>query len=310
MSTILITGGTGLLGSALTKLLLSEGHKVIILTRNPKPSNQPDIEYAKWDGKSETIDKNAVSSADYIIHLAGAGVADKRWSEDRKKEIVESRTQSSALIIKALQEIPNHVEAVVSASAIGYYGDDEKRGPKKKSFTEEMRPDKEFLGETCRLWEESIEPVQKEGKRLVKLRIGIVLSNDGGALPEFKKPIKFGIAGVLASGKQVVSWIHINDVCRMFLFAIQNKNLQGVYNAVAPTPVRNKELTILLAEKMKGRFFVDLHVPAFALKIMLGEMSVEVLKSATVSCEKIRTEGFNFLYPTIEAALENLVNRK
>jgi len=310
MSTILITGGTGLLGSALTKLLLSEGHKVIILTRNPKPSNQPDIEYAKWDGKSGTIDKNAVSSADYIIHLAGAGVADKRWSEDRKKEIVESRTQSSALIIKALQEIPNHVEAVVSASAIGYYGDDEKRGPKKKSFTEEMRPDKEFLGETCRLWEESIEPVQKEGKRLVKLRIGIVLSNDGGALPEFKKPIKFGIAGVLGSGKQVVSWIHINDVCRMFLFAIQNKNLQGVYNAVAPTPVRNKELTILLAEKMKGRFFVDLHVPAFALKIMLGEMSVEVLKSATVSCEKIRTEGFNFLYPTIEAALENLVNGK
>lgn len=310
MSTILITGGTGLLGSALTKLLLSEGHKVIILTRNPKPSNQPDIEYAKWDAKSETIDKNAVSSADYIIHLAGAGVADKRWSEDRKKEIVESRTQSSALIIKALQEIPNHVEAVVSASAIGYYGDDEKRGPKKKSFTEEMRPDKEFLGETCRLWEESIEPVQKEGKRLVKLRIGIVLSNDGGALPEFKKPIKFGIAGVLGSGKQVVSWIHINDVCRMFLFAIQNKNLQGVYNAVAPTPVRNKELTILLAEKMKGRFFVDLHVPAFALKIMLGEMSVEVLKSATVSCEKIRTEGFNFLYPTIEAALENLINGK
>ena len=310
MSTILITGGTGLLGSALTKLLLSEGHKVIILTRNPKPSNQPDIEYAKWDAKSETIDKNAVSSADYIIHLAGAGVADKRWSEDRKKEIVESRTQSSALIIKALQEIPNHVEAVVSASAIGYYGDDEKRGPKKKSFTEEMRPDKEFLGETCRLWEESIEPVQKEGKRLVKLRIGIVLSNDGGALPEFKKPIKFGIAGVLGSGKQVVSWIHIHDVCRMFLFAIQNKNLQGVYNAVAPTPVRNKELTILLAEKMKGRFFVDLHVPAFALKIMLGEMSVEVLKSATVSCEKIRTEGFNFLYPTIEAALENLVNGK
>ncbi len=310
MSTILITGGTGLLGSALTKILLAEGHKVIVLTRNAKTSNRPDIEYAKWDVKSETIDKNAVSAADFIVHLAGAGVADKRWSSDRKKEIVDSRTQSSALLLKALKEVPNHVEAVISASAIGYYGDDEKRGPKKKSFTEEMHPDKEFLGETCRLWEESIEPVQKEGKRMVKLRIGIVLSNDGGALPEFKKPIKFGIAGVLGSGKQVVSWIHIEDVCRMFLFAIQNKSMQGAYNAVAPTPVRNKELTILLAEKMKGRFFVDVHIPAFALKIMLGEMSVEVLKSATVSCEKIRSEGFDFYYPTIETALENLVNGK
>ncbi|MGI8636778.1 MAG: DUF1731 domain-containing protein, partial [Segetibacter sp.] len=122
--------------------------------------------------------------------------------------------------------------------------------------------------------------------------------------------IKFGIAGVLGSGKQVVSWIHIEDVCRMFLFAIQNKSMQGAYNAVAPTPVRNKELTILLAEKMKGRFFVDVHIPAFALKIILGEMSVEVLKSATVSCEKIRSEGFDFYYPTIETALENLVNGK
>ncbi|MGI8635808.1 MAG: TIGR01777 family oxidoreductase, partial [Segetibacter sp.] len=223
MSTILITGGTGLLGSALTKILLAEGHKVIVLTRNAKTSNRPDFEYAKWDVKSETIDKNAVSAADFIVHLAGAGVADKRWSSDRKKEIVDSRTQPSALLLKALKEVPNHVEAVISASAIGYYGDDEKRGPKKKTFTEEMHPDKEFLGETCRLWEESIEPVQKEGKRLVKLRIGIVLSNNGGALPEFKKPIKFGIAGVLGSGKQVVSWIQIEDVCRMFLFAIQNK---------------------------------------------------------------------------------------
>jgi uncharacterized protein (TIGR01777 family) len=310
MSTILITGGTGLLGSALTALLTAKGHSVTILSREQKPSDNPYISYALWNVKEQTIDNNAVAQADYIVHLAGAGVADKRWTKERKKEIVESRTQSSALLVKAIKEIPNKVKAVISASAIGYYGDDKKRPAKKAAFTEEMRPDTEFLGETCRLWEESIEPVQKEGKRLVKLRIGIVLSNNGGALPEFKMPVKFGIAGVLGSGKQVISWIHINDLCQMFLFAIDNESMQGVYNAVAPTPVRNKDLTILLAEKMKGRFFIHAHVPVFALRLMLGEMSVEVLKSTTVSAEKIRIEGFAFTYPTIERALENLVNEK
>lgn len=310
MSTILITGGTGLLGSALTKLLTEKGHKVIVLSRKLKSSDNANISYSSWDVKAQTIDKKAVSAADYIVHLAGESVAEKKWTKDRKKEIVESRTQSSKLLVTALQQADNQVKAVISASAIGYYGDDVKRMPKKKAFTEDMHPDKDFLGETCRLWEESIEPVQKHGKRLVKLRIGIVLSNDGGALPEFKRPVKFGIAGVLGSGQQVVSWIHIEDLCRMFLFAIENESLQGVYNAVAPAPVTNKDLTMLLAEKIKGRFFVHMHVPAFALKAMLGQMSIEVLKSATVSCEKIRTAGFSFSYPSIEKALDNLIKGK
>lgn len=310
MSTILITGGTGLIGSALSKMLTAKGHKVIILSRAQEPSTDSNISYAVWDVKAQTIDRLAVAEVDYIVHLAGAGVADQKWTPDRKKEIIESRTESSALLVKALKEIPNKVKAVISASAIGYYGDDEKRTARKKTFTEDMRPDKEFLGETCRLWEESIEPVQSIGKRLVKFRIGIVLSNEGGAFTEFKKPVKFGIAGVLGSGKQIVSWIHIEDLCRMFVFAIENETVRGVYNAVAPTPVRNKELTLLLAQKMKGRFFVHMHVPVFVLKAMLGQMSAEVLKSATVSCEKIRTEGFSFLYPSIETALDNLVKEK
>lgn len=307
MSTILITGGTGLIGTALTKLLTTAGHKVIILSRSNKTSDNDKISYALWDVKKQTYDAASFSSADYIIHLAGAGVADKKWTRDRKKEIIESRTESSALIIKALQAVSNKVKAVISASAIGWYGDDEKRTPRRKCFTEEMRADKEFLGETCRLWEESIEPVQQLGKRTVKLRIGIVLSNDGGALPEFKKPIRFGIAGVLGSGKQVISWIHIEDLCRMFLYAIEHEQVEGVYNAVAPIPVRNKELTLLLAQKMKGKFFVHLHVPTFVLQAMLGQLSVEVLKSATVSCQKIMESGFTFLYPAIEPALNNLI---
>jgi len=306
MSAILITGGTGLLGSALTNTLKDKGHKITVLTRTQRTSQDNNVHYALWNVNEQTIDETAVASADYIIHLAGANVADKRWTSDRRKEIIESRTQSSALLVKALQR-PNKVKAVISASAIGWYGPDENRSPKKKAFTEDMRADKEFLGTTCRLWEESIEPVIKAGKRLVKLRIGIVLSNDGGALPEFKKPVKFGIAGVLGSGKQIVSWIHIEDLCKMIIYALENESLQGVYNAVAPTPVRNKELTILLAQKMKGNFFVHMHVPAFALKVMMGQMSVEVLKSATVSSEKIRTAGFTFLYPSIESALDNLI---
>ncbi len=310
MSTILITGGTGLLGSALTPLLTARGHRVIILSRSPKKSAEPNVTYAAWDVKNQTIDQSALAEADCIVHLAGAGVAEKRWTADRKKEIVESRTLSSALLVKSLQTIPNKVQAVISASAIGYYGEDDNRPARKKIFTEDMRPDSSFLGETCRLWEESIDPVIPLGKRLVKIRIGIVLSNEGGALPEFKVPVKFGIAAVLGSGKQVVSWIHIEDLCRMFIFAIETPEVAGVYNAVAPTPVRNKDLTILLAQKMKGNFFVHLHVPAFVLQIMLGQMSTEVLKSATVSAEKIRATGYNFLYPGLGGALSHLINGK
>jgi uncharacterized protein (TIGR01777 family) len=306
MSSILITGGTGLLGSKLTQILKDEGHEITILTRTKKTSDEPAIKYAEWNVKEQTIDEAAVASADFIIHLAGASVADKRWSDSRKKEIIESRTHSSALLVKALQ-LPNKVKAIISASAIGWYGPDEKRSPKKKVFTEDMRADKSFLGETCRLWEESIEPVIEAGKRLVKLRIGIVLSNDGGALPEFKKPVKFGIAGVLGSGKQVVSWIHINDICRMIMYAIDNESLEGAFNAVAPSPVTNKELTLSLAKKMKGNFYVHMHIPVFLLKAMMGEMSAEVLKSATVSSEKIKAAGFTFLYPSIDSALDNLI---
>ncbi len=308
MPTVCITGGTGLIGKALTSVLLQKGYEVIVLTRGKPAQNMVNghsLSYANWDVAAQTIDAAAIKKADYIVHLAGAGVADKRWSDKRKKEISDSRTQSSALLVKALQENENHVTAVISSSAIGWYGADPVI-PNRRPFVETDPADKAFLGDTCRQWEESIEPVSQLGKRLVKLRTGIVLSADGGALKEFIKPLNGGIAAVLGNGKQVISWIHIDDICRMYLQAIEDENMRGVYNAVAPNPVNNRQLTISLAKAMRGSFYIPVHVPSLLLKIVLGELSVEVLKSATVSAEKIRSTGFSFIYPSIESAINQL----
>lgn len=306
MQTVLITGGTGMIGKAITKQLLQKGYQVIILTRQLPESNStiPNMGYALWDVKKQTIDISAVQKSDHIIHLAGTGVVDKKWTEEYKKEIQDSRTESSKLIVAALKNNPNKVKTVVSASAIGWYGADATPGA--KPFVETDAASNDFLGETCRLWEQSITPVEAMKIRLVKLRTGIVLSNSGGALAEFKKPVKLGVAAILGDGKQMISWIHIDDLCRMYIAAIENENLSGAYNAVAPAPVTNKKLTIELAKKMNGQFFIPIHVPVFVLKIMMGTRSIEVLKSNTVSCEKIKQTGFAFLYPEIETALKQL----
>jgi len=307
METVLITGGTGMVGKHLTELLVVKGYDVIIVSRKKVVARRHAcISYALWDVENQTIDVEAFKRADYIINLAGAGVAEKRWTKARKQEIVESRTKAGATIVKALETIPNKVKCVVNASAIGWYGPDTKESLQ-KGFTEDAPADKTFLGETCRLWEESIEPVAKLGIRLVKLRIGIVLSNKGGALVEFAKPLKRKLAAILGTGNQVISWIHVEDLCRMFAYCIENKNIVGSYNAVAPVPVTNKELTLTLAKLVKGKSFISMRVPAFILKIMLEEMSVEVLKSTTVNNHKIKSTGFDFKFPNVEGALKDLM---
>lgn len=306
--TVLITGGTGLVGRSLTKALINKGYKVIIVTRDTVGKKQTDnLVYAKWDVHKQQIDTAALQQADYIVHLAGAGVVEKKWTDAYKKEIQQSRTESSRLLIDALQQNTNKVKAVISASAIGWYGADKEPV---EIFTEADAADDGFLGQTCKLWEAGIEPVTALGKRLVKLRIGIVLSNDGGALAEFKKPLRFGIAAVLGNGKQMVSWIHMDDLCSLFIAAVENEQLSGSYNAVAPNPVSNRLLTITLAKALNNRSFIAMQVPVFVLKIMMGERSIEVLKSTTVSCKKILGTGFEFTYKTIDAALKNLAATK
>lgn len=302
--TVLITGGTGLVGKALTRVLVKKGYKVIILTRNTRgKEQQAHVQFAAWDVSKQEIDRTALQEADYIIHLAGAGVVEKKWTTAYKKEIQESRTESSRLIIDGLKNNENKVKAIISASAIGWYGADTEPV---KPFSENDAADDSFLGQTCKLWEAGIEPVTSLGKRLVKFRIGIVLSNEGGALVEFKKPLRFGVAAILGNGKQMVSWIHMDDLCNLFIAGIENENLSGSYNAVAPNPVSNKALTLTLAKAMKRKLYIPMQVPAFVLKIMMGQRSIEVLKSTTVSCKKIQDAGFEFGFKTIEAALENL----
>ena len=291
-----------MIGRALTKALVKLGHHVIILSRQKKDSTEKNISYAQWNVDAQTIDADAVQQADYIVHLAGAGVADSRWTEARKKEIVESRTKSGTLLANTLQNTSHHVKAVVSASAIGWYSADPSI-PNPQPFTEDAPADGSFLGQTCKQWEASMAPVAQV-TRLVTYRIGIVLSNEGGAYKEFKKPLQFGTASILGSGKQVISWIHVDDLVRLFLLAIENEHLHGVYNAVAPHPVSNKTLVLQMAKQKSVA--IPVHVPAIALKLALGEMSIEVLKSATVSSQKIEAAGFTFQYPTIEKAVNNL----
>ncbi len=304
MRTILVTGGTGLVGKALIKLLVKKEYQVIILTRSLKNAvAEKGISYALWNVKEGTIDVAEVQKADGIIHLAGAGVMDKKWNDSYKKEITESRTKSSELLVNTLKNNIHKVKVIISSSAIGWYSADKIPN---HYFVETDPADDSFLGFVCEQWEKSIEAANSIGIRVCKLRTGIVLANEGGAYKEFKMPIKFGLASILGSGKQMVSWIHIDDLCRQFMYALENEYIAGSYNAVAPNPVNNKTLTLTIANAVRGKFYIPIHVPTFILKIMMGARSIEILKSTAASCDKIKAAGFTFLYPSIDAAINTL----
>lgn len=308
MATYLITGGTGLVGSAICAQLIRSGQQVIILTRDPRPPsiNTPLLSHRFWDPYKGQIDEAAIRQADYIIHLAGANVAEKRWSIKRKKEIVDSRVVSGRFLSDSLARIPHTIKAVIGASAQGWYGPDPAiPNPNPFQETDPVFPD--FLGSTCRLWEESLHPIRAQGIRLISLRIGIVLSTKGGALAEFRKPLRFGISPVLGNGKQIISWIHIQDLVSMIEWSLKNEKISGIYNAAAPGPVSNQDLMRSLARACHLPF-LPVPVPTFLLKLILGEMSIEVLKSTTISSQKIQAAGFDFSFPKIEDALRDLLH--
>ncbi|NEU07517.1 TIGR01777 family protein [Flavihumibacter sp. R14] len=299
--TILISGGTGLLGKPLTRMLLQKGYAVHHLSRNPELHGNPRIKVFKWDVKNNQIDPNCISGVEAIIHLAGEGIAEKRWTEKRKQEIVSSRTDSIEMIYRLLQQSPGHaVKTIISASAIGYYGDREN-----KLLTEEDPPGKGFLPMACIAWEKAVDEGEKMNLRIVKLRTGIVLTDEGGALAEMAAPVKRGLGSPLGTGHQWMSWIHIQDVMRMYIFALENPQIRGTYNMTAPNPVTNTELFRNLGQIFDKKLWLP-RVPALALKIMLGELSALVLDSAKVSSSKIQASGFTFNYPELNKALREI----
>jgi uncharacterized protein (TIGR01777 family) len=298
IKTVLITGASGLIGTQLSKMLIDEGYNVVHLGR--KSTRKSVYPTFFWDVDNGQIDTNAFKNVDAIIHLAGAGVADSRWTEDRKREIINSRVNSGRLLYETLKNTSNQVKTFVSASAVGYYGN-----RYQEVLTETAQPTNEFLSRTTQNWEDASAQMAELGIRTVILRIGIVLSEKGGALPQTALPLKLRVGAYFGSGKQYYSWIHITDICRIFMHALQTPNMSGIYNSVAPNPVNNKEFVRNIAVAM-GKPAVFVPAPAFVLQLAMGEMSHIVLDSAYVSADKLLQTGFVFKYPQIELALKEI----
>lgn len=300
-ATVLITGGTGMIGTRLTHLLQEKGYTVIHLSRSVS-GNEP-VKTYQWNIKEQTIDPEALIQTDYVIHLAGAGIADKRWTDQRKEAIIRSRTESARLIQRSIANLGSHsIKAFISASGMSYYGIDTG-----DAWVNEDSPMGDgFAAEVVRQWENAADEMSRLNLRVVKFRIGVVLSEKGGALPRLTQPIKLGAGAPLGRGGQYMSWIHLDDVCRLFIFAIEHENMQGVYNAVGPHPVTNQELTKAAADVLNRPLFLP-NVPSFVLKLLFGEMAQVVLGGSRVSNHKIREAGFEFEHPALHPALADLL---
>ena len=299
--TILITGGSGLIGKLLTYRLQTKGYAVRWLVRNPASAPVPAF---RWSVEHGYLDPAALNGVQAIIHLAGENLGGGRWTEARKRQLLESRTRSTALLAKKLKEIPNHVNTVLSASAIGYYGD----RPDGEIMTETSPSGDDFLAQITREWEAAADAMAAPGRRVVKVRIGIVLSADGGALKELARPVKWLVGSPLGSGDQVMSWIHEQDLADIFLHLLQHQETQGVYNAVAPAPVTNRELVRGIARVLKRPILLP-PVPAFMLRFLLGEMAVMVLAGSRVSGEKIQATGYHFRFTELHEALRDIFHK-
>jgi len=296
---ILVTGASGLVGSALASSLTSTGHGVTRLVRRQLHSGE---KAARWDPLAGTIDASAFEGVDAVVHLAGENIAE-RWTAAKKVNIRDSRIKGTQVLCEALARLASPPKVLVSASAIGYHGD---RG--EEPLSEESAPGRGFLAEVCRAWEATTEPARQTGLRVVQLRFGVVLSPAGGALAKILPPFRLGLGGMLGSGRQYMSWIALDDAIGAIQHAIVTDSLQGPINAVAPQAVTNQEFTKTLG-KVLGRPTV-VPLPAFATRLMFGEMADELLlASARVQPAKLLASGYRFRYPELEGALRHLLAR-
>jgi len=295
---VLITGANGLVAQELSKKLEKE-YIVRFLTRKKKNSN--DFE---WNIKEGTIDEAAFENISHVIHLAGANISEKRWTDERKKELISSRVDSANLILKTLQKKNIQLKSFISASGINYYGTE----TTEKIFTENDDPGNDFLSEVVVLWEKAADNFKEQNlaERVVKIRTAVVLSEKEGALKKMLPTIKIGIGSPLGSGKQYMPWIHIKDICSIYKFALKNSELDGAFNGTAPEHTTNKNLTKTIAEVLKKPLFMP-NVPGFVLKLLFGELSVAVLEGSRASSEKIQKAGFQFEFPELKSALKDLL---
>lgn len=297
---ILITGATGLIGKKLVKLLLAKNHSINYLTTSKsKILKKANYQGFYWNPQEGKIDENCIYNVDVIIHLAGANIAN-RWTNAYKQEIIESRTLSSELLFNLVRKNSNQIKQFISASGTAIYPESvSKVYDETATETEDS-----FLSNVVKRWEESVTVFQVLGTKVCKIRTGIVLSNVGGALPEMVKPIKMGFGAAMGNGKQIQSWIHIDDLVALYYFAVEN-HLEGIYNAVTQNPVSNQELTTVIAQTLKKPLFLP-NIPQFIMKLLLGEMSYLLFSSKNLSSQKIIDVGFQFQFPEIKKAIANL----
>lgn len=298
---ILITGATGLIGKELTNLLLKENHSIHYLTTSRlKIQNRDNYFGFYWNPKEGKIDENCLDGVDAIIHLAGASISN-RWSDSYKQELIESRLLSTNLLYHLVKKNPNQVKHFISASGTAIYPDSDSALYDENS----TEIDRSFLGNLVVKWEESADQFKLLNIKVTKMRTGIVFSEKGGALPEMIKPIKMFVGSGFGTGKQMQTWIHINDVVRLYFFTLHNK-IEGVINAVAPNPISNQELTRCIAKELHRPLFLP-NVPLIVMKLILGEMHILLFNNKNIIPRRALELAFEYEYPTADLALTNLI---
>lgn len=303
MKIVGIAGGSGFVGRHLSALLVENGYQVIVFGRNKSARKKTEnIQLAYWNPDKKEIDQQALSQVDAMVNLAGAGVADKRWTDAYKQEIISSRVDATLFLVDQLRQHAPACQTYISSSATGIYGPDR---PGSSPFTEDSPAWHDFLAEVCVKWEAAAQQATAY-YRTVIVRFGIVLGREAGAFRQLAVPMQLGVMPILGNGQQMVSWIHVKDVAAIILYALQRNSLRDIYNAVAPEVVSHKQLMKTIAAA-KGGLKVPVPVPSFMLRLIMGESSIEVLKSCTASADKIAGAGFNFQFGSLQAAVKDLV---
>lgn len=303
MKNILITGGTGLIGTQLARRLQEKGYMVSLLSRSAKSDHSYPVYH--WNPDKGEINDSALDHADCFIHLAGVNIGEKRWTSTRKQQILDSRVKSGELLYQAIEQRGRKPQAFITASAIGYYG----ALTSDTVFEESAPAHSDFLGRICGSWEGVADRFEKIGIRAVKIRTGLVLSKQGGAFSKLSLPIRLGVGAPLGHGLQFMPWIHIEDLCDIIIHCLEHSPMAGAFNAVAPEHITNRDLTKRIARELRKPLWLP-NIPAGFMRLLFGEMSVMLMEGSRISSEKIRATGYEFQFPDIDSALRHLISPK